>query len=189
MGSIHRAQGCAQTRHSEEIQQALSALPATALPTILMGDVNANLGWGKDERGLFPFGRDGKGLRMLDLFKPRHLCVTTPTEQQRHLPTSRPRKQGVKGNVIDMIAAARVETGPFRVCENSYGIMGTDHEMVCATVFVKGQGNQKRRFDARPRVVVAQVPAVEKINDEVLAQLAMKYTKCPPGGVQGHARG
>ena len=126
IGSIRCTQRCTQVTHAQEIRQALHALQPTSLPTVLMGDVNACVGWGSDAKELFPFGKDGKSLRMMDLLKSRSLCAHPPRENQRHLPTSRPRKPGIQGNVIDVIASARVEMSPMVIARDSCDILGTD---------------------------------------------------------------
>ena len=107
VGCIHCTQRCAQVTHAQEINQALRGLSPTRLPTLLMGDVNANIGWGRDARDLFPFGKDGKGLRMLDLMKSRSLSslrVHTPREEQRHLPTSRQESRTSLGTAVTLLA-------------------------------------------------------------------------------------
>ena len=167
-------------QHASEINQGLQTLPPTTLLTVLMGDVNASVGWGSDISGLFPFGKDGKGIRMLDLLKSRSLEVHTPREGQRHLPTSRARKQGIQGNVIDMVASARVEMCPLSIARDSCDIIGTDHDMIASSVLLKCGQRGGRRYDTRPRVVVVKkVPQVEHIDEQVLCQIAKECTKGP----------
>ena len=181
VGSIHCTQRCSQVTHAHEINQAMEMLPLTTLPTLLMGDVNACVGWGRGAQGLFPFGKDGKALKMLDVMKSRSLRTHTPREEQRHVPTSRPRKAGVQGNVIDVIASARVEPAPLTVHVDSCNIVGTDHDMITTRVFVKYGQQGKRRYDTRPRMVVRPLPRMDGINEEVLKQVAKQCTRTPEG--------
>ena len=180
-GVIHCTQRCSQVAPAQEIHQALETLPPTTLPTVLLGDVNACVGWGKDGRGLFPFGKDGKGLKMLDALKSRNLQVHVPREGQRHLPTSKPRKQGVQGNVIDIVASARVETAPVIISEDSCNILGTDHDMIFSKIFVKSESVRRKRYNTMPRVVVKPIPQMEFINEEVLKKVADQCTRGPQG--------
>ena len=69
-------------------------------------DSNAAVGWCRGQGEFVPHGLDGKSLRMLDKLRGRGLAVMGPTEGQRSLPTSRPRKQGVQGTVIDLVATS-----------------------------------------------------------------------------------
>ena len=181
IGSIHCTQRCTQVTHALEVHHAMEALPPTALPTLLMGDVNACVGWGKDTRGLFPYGKDGKALKMIDTLKSRSLRVHPPKEAQRHMPTSRPRKQGIRGNVIDIIASARVETSPMIISEDSCNIMGADHELITSVVFLQGQKRYMRRYDTRPRVVVKPLPSMEKVDEDELKRVAVECARGPKG--------
>ena len=170
-------QGCTHAQHAQEVSQTLQALQATSLPTVLAADCNAAIGWCIGQGELLPHGLDGKGLRMLDSFKHRGLSVMGPKESQRHLPTSRPRKQGVTGTVIDLLAAARVRVEGMYICEDSYQAIGTDHDMVLVTVVMKVLDRVCPRFDTRPRQVVAPVPLSEHVDQEVLKQWAETITK------------
>ena len=118
---------------------------------------------------------------MLDILKSRSLRVHTPKEEQRHLPTSRPRKQGIRGNVIDVIASARVEISPVSICRDGCDILGSDHELVTSMILLQPGAGNRRRFDARPRVVVKPLPNFEEMNEEELNRVARECTKGPPG--------
>ena len=179
VGSLHCTQRCSQPQHAPEIGEALEALSPTTLPVVLMGDTNACVGWASADQGLFPFGMDGKGLKMLDLLKRRQLQLMAPTESQKHTSTSRPRKQGVKGNIIDMIAYRRASASHVQVVEDSCNILGTDHDTLLGHVLLSGVGKRERRYDTRLRVVNRQLPVLEKIDERILERLVKTCTRHP----------
>ena len=179
-GSCHFTQGCSQLQHSTEVREALQALPPNMLPAVLAADTNANLGWtvGGDQPHGVAYGMDGKGVRMLEAFGHRGLSVIGVKEGHERLPTSRPRKQGVRGNVIDMIAGARIRTGPLWIAKDSHCVVGTDHEAVMCYLYLQCATGQAKRFDCRPRQVVRELPVSEHIDQNVLQSLAHAHTRC-----------
>ena len=176
-GSAHWTQGCTQAQHAQEVFHTLQSLQATSLPTIFAADSNAAIGWCRGQGELLPHGLDGKGLRMLDSLKKRGLTVMGPSESQRDLPTSRPRKQGVKGTVIDHSAAARVRIEGMYICEDSFQVIGTDHDMVLGTAVLQGLEKVPPRFGTRPRQVVAHIPASKHVDQHTLKHWAETITK------------
>ena len=112
-------------QHAQEVHQALEALPATMLPTVLAADGNAGMAWCRSEDGRQVHGQDGKALRMVDKLRRRDLVIMPPEEEQKGQPTSRPRKTNVKGRMIDFIACARVRTGSMVIATDSYQVIGT----------------------------------------------------------------
>ena len=175
IGSMRFTQGC--TQHAQEVGEALRCLPTTTLPIILTADANATLGWYQDKGELVPRGLDGKGLRMLGQYGTRGLKVLAPGYGQRTAPTSRPRKQGVKGSVIDCIAAAGIVQGSLSICQDSCHVVGTDHELLFATMFVTGNFQAPRRMQTRPRVVVKELPVLRHLDQAVLKEVAKECTK------------
>ena len=178
-GSCHFTQGCSQLQHSTEVREALEALPANTLPTLLAADTNANLGWtiGEGKQHGVAYGMDGKGVRMLEAFGHRGLAVVGVKEGHQGLPTSRPRKQGAKGNVIDMIAGARVKTGPLFIARDSHTIVGTDHEAVLCQFYLQSAGRGYKRFDCRPKHVVRDLPVSDHLDQELLQHMARTCTQ------------
>ena len=185
-GSFHFTQGCPQIQHASEVEEALSALPATTLPVLLSADTNASLGWttGDKQHSDVAYGLDGKGVRMLEAFGSRSLRVVGIREGQENLPTSRPRKSGVKGNVIDVIAGARVRTGPLLIARDSHSIIGTDHEAVMCMVYLRGSGACPKRYDCRPRAVTKSIPVSTFLDQMALTTMARECTK--PQASQGY---
>ena len=182
MGTAHFTQGCQHMQHVSEVQACFEALPPTALPAFLAADSNASIGWHQGENGeQQAFGKDGKGVAMLDVMSSREMQVADVQEEQSRLPTSRPRKQGVQGKVIDFIAAARAVTGPVWVEENSCHIIGTGHELIVCTGYLQKSQTTKKRFDCRPRVVVGEIPEQREYNQQVLRDVAAQCTRVARG--------
>ena len=154
-----------------EVDQTLQSLQATHLPVVLAADSNASIGWCQGQGELLPHGLDGKGLRMLDRLK------LAPEDRQKNVPTSRPRKAGVKGRVIDFLAAGRVKLAGMTICEDSCNVVGTDHDMVLGTVRMQGGGVMQQRFDTKPRYVVGNITATTHVDQKVLSQWPKTVTK------------
>ena len=172
-------QGCTQLQHSQELHEAMAALPTTSLPIVMAADLNATIGWcSRVEGGLMAHGLDGKAIRMLSKLQSRGLSIVPPDEGQKDLPTSRPRKGGVKGKVIDAIAATRCLSCTLRIVEDSCHSVGTDHELLVGVVTMdKGMSPCRARFSTQPRCVTKEVPATGEINQTTLKQMALEITQ------------
>ena len=182
MGTAHFTQGSLHVQHVGEVQSCLSALPPTALPVFLAADTNANIGWNASGFGdQQAFGKDGKAVAMLDVLGSREMQVVGVQEDHARLPTSRPRKTGVQGKVIDVLATARAVTGPVWIEENSCHIVGADHELIMCTGHLQKSNVFQRRFDCRPRVVVGELPAQQEYNQHVVKDMAARYTRVAKG--------
>ena len=102
-------------------------------------------------------------------------------EEQCRLPTSRPRKSGVQGKVIDILVVARVCTGPMWIAEGSYQIIGTDHELIACLGHLPLEPMTRKRFDCRPRMVVGEIPEQQRYDQSVLEGLAKQHTRVVQG--------
>ena len=118
---------------------------------------------------------------MLDVMCSRELQVVGVNEQHLGLPTSRPRKQGVQGKVIDLIASARACTGPVWIQEDSCQVINTDHELIMCMGYLSSDQSAKRRYDCRPRVMVGEIPDQHHYDQQVLKGLAQRYTRVAKG--------
>ena len=118
---------------------------------------------------------------MLDVMGSRELEVVAVTDRHRGLPTSRPRKKGIQGKVIDFIASARACTGPAWIQEDSCHIIGTDHEIVMCMGYLEADHLAKRRYDCRPRMVIGDIPEQHHYDQQVLKGLARRYTRVIQG--------
>ena len=70
--------------------------------------------------------------------------------------------------------------GPAKVeiLVDSHKLMDTDHNMVVAHVMFRARsGNPARRVDTRARVVTSVIPPQPYVDQEILKQLAVEYTK------------
>ena len=176
-GSIHWILGCTQMQHAQEVLEALQKLRPTTLPVVMGADSHASVGWCWDQGTLKPYGLDGKGLRV-DKLQGRAISVL-PSLPQKDLRTSRPRKANVKGKVFDVIAAARVCTSDVVLVQDSYAIIGTDHEFLHARVYLQGSHRKGKRFDTGPGPVVGK-PAIGYIDQSALKDMAKQFTKARP---------
>ena len=182
MGTAHFTQGCPHVQHVAEVQACFAALPPTALPVFLAADSNASVGWNVAADGVQQaFSKDGKGVAMLDVMGSRDLQVVGVREEHLGLPTSRPRKHGVQGKVIDVIATARTSTGTVWIEKNSCHTIGTDHELIMCAGYLPRSQTIRRRFDCRPRVVVGDIPEQRAYNQQVLRDMAVTYTRVAQG--------
>ena len=160
-GSFHFTQGCSQLQHPIEVREALANLPPSTVPVLLSADTNAALGWtcGDGQHQDVAYGMDGKGVRMLEAFGSRGLSVVGVKDGHQGFLTSRPRKKGVRGNVIDVIAGARVKTGPLWIARDSHLIVGTDHEAIMCTAYFKHGATQTRLSAKGPCRIAARAHA------------------------------
>ena len=62
----------------QAVQDHCSALPATTLPTLLFGDVNAQIKWQSCDGARSPYGDDSKARVLLDTLTPQGLHLNAP---------------------------------------------------------------------------------------------------------------
>ena len=192
VGTFHFTQGCTQDQHSAEVAAFLSGLPATTHPVVIAGDMNAAVQWSVDKEGITPFGVTGKTLNMLGAVQGAGYRFCQPSLQQMGTPTSRPRKSGDQGHQIDLAAYKHVTFDHLHIHVDSCYALGSDHDMV-SVFFSLPTGSRPprpQRVNTRARKVITKLPRVTEVNQQILEDLALHFTKPsagakykePPGG-------
>ena len=177
VGTFHFTQGCSQDQHYAEVSTFLSGLPATTHPVVIAGDTNAAVQWSVDGEGITPFGGNGKSLNMLGAVQGAGYRFCQPSLQQLETPTSRPRKAGDRGHQIDLAACKHVAFDHLHIHVDSCFALGSDHDMVSVLFNLAREG---RPF-TRPRKVVAELPKVSEVNQQILEDLSQHFTKPAAG--------
>ena len=176
VGSVYIKPDCNQAEHERRVEDHLSGLPATHLPVILSGDMNAPFQWAHTpDRGLQASAKTGKTNQALNQFASRGLELIAPGPLQRDAPTSCPRQKDRQGRLIDFVASSRVTTREVHIHEGSHKVLGTDHELLTTHLLFGGLRN-RRRPNTKPRVVVKPIPEVVELDQQEITRLAKEYT-------------
>ena len=182
-GSVYFSQGATREVHAAEVHDYLGALPATNLPVCVGGDANSLIRWFGVEGGVpQATSPESKGEYMLGAFMSSGLAAVSPERGQWNTPTSRPRKEDAQGRQIDFLAVKHVSSTGTRIHENSYMLVGSDHEALSHDLRTRvGKTERSAKKDHRPRVVVRDVAVDGDLNQQKLQQLAVACTKPKPG--------
>ena len=172
LGTSHFTPGCTASQFEEEAEDHSGQLPASAQRVIYHGDVNTGFTWACEGDSVVPVAKEGKGGIM-------HRVLTERPDQWT-TPTSRPRQEGRHGQCIDIMCFRGIRCTSFRIHENSYMMLGTDHEM-CHSEFVVQEKRQRPRHDTKPRVWVGGITKVDSMDQSCVEDLARWCTKPAPG--------
>ena len=181
VGTAHFDPGCTQTVHRAAVDEHLSRLKPTTLPVIFASDVNSQIKWQQTEEGdSRPFGRDGKTVGFLDATAAKGFRLAAPAHSQFEMPTSRPRQEGRLGKQIDCLCIKGVMVPQLEILQDSYRSLGTDHEALQVKIRLRAEG-KRRLHSTRPRVWKGGPAQIDRIDQNILKDLARKCTKPKPG--------
>ena len=176
VGSIYIAPHYSVADVTEQTTKLLNALPSTTLPCFLTGDANAGIRWSADVDDVVAVGTDAKGRTLLDVLVSQGYCMCPHQQHQLCQPTSRPRKEGAVGRIIDWVACKHVHTGRVHVQTDSFAQIGTDHDALTLVASVRVLKPKPRKIRLGPRVVTKPLPQVTNLDYDKLCQLAKEYT-------------
>ena len=165
----------------QAVQDHQAALPATHLPTLLFGDTNAHVKWQHCADEFTAYGEDSKSRALLEGLLASGFTPNPPREDQILQPTSRPRKPGATGRVIDWMASKHAVCDCTQILTDSCYLMGTDHDMLAVQFMFREEGQTERRLRTGKRVVRTRPEPVRRVNQEVLKNLATQHTGPPSG--------
>ena len=154
-------------------------LPPTTLPVYLSGDANARLLWEQDAHGIFPYGHDSKSKVLIDTLKCYDFHLVTPAEGQRYTPTSRPRKEGTEGNVIDWVACKRGDCSHVKVEVDSCRQIGADHDCLIVHLCMRTHRQRRPRIQTGPRRVMTTPTLGLSMDQPTLRRMAKECTQRP----------
>ena len=100
VGSLYIPPSYTHAMHADTSENHIKALPPTALPVCLGGDINAPVQWIPDAGEVLP-GGDGKTRGFLNCIAQRKLRLLAPHENQYSAPTCFPRN-GARPRQIDV---------------------------------------------------------------------------------------
>ena len=164
----------------EGLSDFLTALPATTLPCLIAGDTNAPMSWISHEDAVQAVGDDGKGRVLVDTLAAFGYDLAPPRDAQLHQPTSKPRKEGVRGRRIDWFACKRTRLSRVTIHTDSNQQLGTDHDALGVAVLLQGAISRPPRVRLGPRVLVHPPVLPDTLNQPVLEKLARNCTKPVP---------
>ena len=190
VAASHFSPGAPLADFDAALTKFLKNKPSTTLPIIVQGDVNAHFRWAQQAEGDTPICTDGKSLLFRDRLLASGLAMAAPLRSQQAVPTSRPRQGNRVGHHMDVFATQRVLRTRVEVLQESYKLVGTDHECLFGKFSIR-KGKKYRRHATGPRVWTGGVSQVSHVDQSVLESLARSCTKPKPGlaYVQGWARG
>ena len=163
----------------QAIQDHCDVLPATHLPTLLFGDVNAQLKWVRDEHGGHAYGEDSKARALMDVLQSAGFAPNAPRDDQMHQCTSRPRRAGALGRAIDWVATKHAICGPTHLLTDSCYLMGTDHDMLLLLMSFSHGTQQGTRIRTGKRVMKTKLTPVTHVDQPTLRHLARQHTGPP----------
>ena len=158
------------------LQTMLEMLPATTLPCLLAGDVNAPVSWTSSDDRLVPTGGDGKGRVLLDTLQSGGFELVPPCEDQLHQPTSKPRKEGAVGRKIDWLACKRAKTSRTTIYTDSNYHLGTDHDALGVQLVLRDVPRRPKRVRLGPRVVTSPIVFSGDLDQHKLQELAAAHS-------------
>ena len=164
------------------VLQHLRALPATFLPVFLGADVNAGVKWQLPVEGPPScWGEDCKGRALLDALPSSSFYMLPHQDAQLNQATSRPRKAGARGRIIDWMACKNDTACRVELLRDSCFQIGTDHDLICVALHFRPERREIRRVRTGKRLVTSTVPPTDKIDQTILETLARQHTAPPPG--------
>ena len=178
LGSVYIAPHEPMIEHQNLMRGMLSSLPATTLPTALLGDVTAPIKW--SDEPTVPLGESGKCKMFLDVGAEFGFQMVPPGVDQRDQATSRPRKENVVGRQIDFCLTKHATTDFLKIVSDSCHAIGTDHDAVMVECHLRRKPSSLRRKRTGRRVVTKDIPEITSINQNVLVTLANTCTGAPP---------
>ena len=182
VGSLYIAPFYTTTYMQGIAVQHFRALPATTLPVLLGSDVNARVKWKLNEEGVpCSWGDDCKGRALLDVLPVAHFQLHPHEDSHLNCPTSRPRKFGAEGHLIDWFATKHMPCNRVRVCSDSCHQIGTDHDMLCVSLPLLHARRNLCRVRTGKRRVVSRVGPQGKLDQQILSSLARAHTAPPRG--------
>ncbi|CAE7577241.1 unnamed protein product [Symbiodinium sp. CCMP2592] len=176
IGTAHFSPGATVAGYEEEVHEHFRHLPKSAHRVVFQGDVNSAFGWTVSGDGITEVAREGKSNILHKVFVERGLSMTPPSCSQIQTPTSRPRQEGRQGQCIDVMAVMHMRVQSWRIMEDSYMTIGTDHELTEGR-FVVDERREHRRHETRPRVWTGGVTVIESMDQNVVSDLARRCTK------------
>ena len=146
---------------------------------VVMGaDVNTQISWTADGDTAVPRGTSTKFQNVLNLLSSKNMAAVAQEDPRAH--NHWIRKAPSAGFQIDIVASSRpARCKPVTVHPGSRAIVGTDHEQRSTTVITQHGGGAKRR-QGGPRVLSEQIPAVPRLDQTTLRDMAEKFTKPAP---------
>ena len=144
------------------------------------GDVNTGFTWACEGDSIVPVAKEGKGGILHRVLTEKNLVMGIPSTDQWTTPTSRPRQEGRQGQCIDVMCYRGIRCKSFQIHEDSYMMLGTDHEM-CHSEFVVQEKKRRPRYDTKPRVWVGGVAKVDFMDQACVEHLARRCAKPAPG--------
>ena len=145
---------------------------------IAAGDYNIQFGWclTKNEE-VAPAELSAKWGDLRQLAAEMGFSQLAPGSDQLHTPTFLSRKGNVANTQIDgMFQVNGSDKSMMVIEEGSRNEIGTDHDRITTSVWVKGKSSKRVQVGG-PRVVAGTLPQIARIDHQTLAQLSSKYTK------------
>ena len=180
VGTSHFTPGCPLQQYESEVQNHFDKLPRQVERVIYQGDVNTGFTWNRDGDQITPVPKEGKGSFLHQTLIEKELHMGTPAYSQLCTPTSRPRQGNRQGQCIDVLGYRGVRLREWRVQEDSYMKLGTDHELCLAEVVCEIK-NRYPRHETGPRHWVGGITQIDHVDQVTVEELAVKCTKPLPG--------
>ena len=147
IGSLYIAPHYGMDDFHKYLQEHLDCLPPTTLPTYLGADANAGISWhAEGHLDLVPCGTESKGRTLVEVLSAQGLRLQPPGLAQQRQPTSRPRREGVQGRIIDWTAVKHASSSTTHVLVDSCFQLGTDHDMLYTHFPIFGQRGRTTRI-------------------------------------------
>ncbi|CAE7583299.1 pol [Symbiodinium sp. CCMP2456] len=175
-GSAHFVPGCTLAQYEQAVEETFERLPKSATPVVFQCDANAPIRWCWQGGEVYAVGRDAKANDLQSRMMRRGFRMVEPRPLQFLTPTSRPRQEGRKGHIIDVMACKGLNSCQLVVHEGSFQVLGTDHEILEATFCTRG-GRQHVRHSTKPRVWVGGVIRITHVDQHELERLGQKCTR------------
>ncbi|CAE7340641.1 unnamed protein product, partial [Symbiodinium microadriaticum] len=180
VGTSHFTPGCPLQQYEAEVQNHFDKLPRQAERVVYQGDVNTGFSWSRDGDQIIAVPKEGKGSFLHQTLIERGLEMGKPASNQLCTPTSRPRQDNRQGQCIDVLGYRGFRLREWRVHEDSYMKLGTDHELCWAEVVCEIK-NRYPRHETGPRQWVGGISQIDHVDQAVVEELAVKCTKPVPG--------
>ena len=142
------------------------------------GDFNTHFRWCLDKQGeVRPGEISAKWGDLRQIAAEAGFYQATPGPEQLTTPTFHSRKGNITNTQIDgMFLANGPDKGMLIIEEQSRNEVGTDHDRIHSTVWVKGRKAERMQVGG-PRVVTGDLPTLLRVDQQTLASLAKKHTK------------
>ena len=122
--------GVTASVYEEQIEEHFGKLPQNAHRVVFQGDLNTGFSWVPENGCPTAVAREGKGALVQKVLQERGLKMVAPIVSQWSTPTTRPRQEGRRGHIMDMLAVKHLRVFEHRIHVDSYLTLGTDHELV-----------------------------------------------------------